>query len=171
MQKDKKYWIYVRSLDEWIEVPKEIYDEHNEFHDRFRHRISKRGQCVCPRQKWWFCDADCDTCPYYRRNENVLSLDEPIKNNGEGAKTYIDILTGQGKSLQDTVADRMLLELALQFAHEADPLIEQAIHLWQKDSSLPVIAVAKIIGIPYMTLCNRLDSYRNKFKKKYSQNI
>ena len=162
----QKYWIYICSLDEWDAVPKEVHDEHNKFYDAYRHRMQNRDQCTCPRQKWWYCDSDCVTCKY-RRNETELSLDESVEDEDGIAVCHGDILVSPDRPVHDLVADRMEIELAICFARKTDPVVEQAIRLWQEDSSLSVVKVAESIGIPRMTLSYKLNAFRRSFKRKF----
>ena len=66
----RKYRIYNKTTRQWTEVTDNIYRDHMRFHDAFRKRAQSHGQCVCPKNKFWLCDADCYTCvfiPIYLR--------------------------------------------------------------------------------------------------------
>lgn len=38
-----------------------------------------RGECFCPRSKWWLCDGNCLDCEF--RNNTIISLDDPLPDN------------------------------------------------------------------------------------------
>ena len=84
----KPYRIYLKATREWVEVSEEVYKEHTRFHDAFRKRHQSHGQCVCPKNKFWLCDADCLTCEFRRAGDHI-SLDYTTEN-----EDGIDIVYG-----------------------------------------------------------------------------
>ena len=85
--------IYIRSTKEWVEVDKEYYDAYKTDVETFRDRQRKRGECECPRGKWYMCDCDCLICPFYKKDAFV-SLDVTIDDEDD-EKTMMDLLVDE----------------------------------------------------------------------------
>lgn len=72
----KKYKIYIKKTDEFVEVDKEVYYSYYRMVWTFVKKQQRTGECVCPKSKVPFCDGDCLDCQYHRFI--FLSFDENI---------------------------------------------------------------------------------------------
>lgn len=105
----KQYRIYLKTTREWVEVSKEVYEEHTRFHDAFRKRHQSHGQCVCPKNKFWLCDADCLTCEFHRAGDH-LSLDYTTENEDGDTCSPLDALADTAPSIEDVICDKAELD-------------------------------------------------------------
>lgn len=85
---DNQYRIYIKSTREWVEVPEETYKEHIRYFDTFRKRQQSRGECACPKSRFWLCDGDCLTCEFHH-----TSMDSSITPSKAMAVIPIPLLT------------------------------------------------------------------------------
>ena len=51
--------IYDKITRTWYEVPEDQYREYDRNRTALRKRMQYRGECFCPRSKWWLCDGNC----------------------------------------------------------------------------------------------------------------
>ena len=79
--KSKTYRIYDKNTKQWYEIAEDQYREYDRWRTALRKRMQYRGECFCPRSKWWLCDGNCLNCEF--RNNTTVSLDDPLPN-GEG---------------------------------------------------------------------------------------
>ncbi len=83
--KKKKYKIYIKETDEFVEVEKEVYYNYYRMVWTYVKRQQRTGECVCPKSKVAFCDGDCLMCKYHRFiflsfNEALSLGDKAIRN-------------------------------------------------------------------------------------------
>ena len=70
----KKYFIYYRQLDTFIEVTKEQYYSYYRYVWRHLYARKRDNECALPKNKLLYCDADCIGCRY-RCFPRATSLD------------------------------------------------------------------------------------------------
>lgn len=75
-KESKKYRIYDKTTKQWYEIPEDQYREYDRWRTALRKRMQYRGECFCPRSKWWLCDVNCLDCEF--RNNTTVSLDDPL---------------------------------------------------------------------------------------------
>ena len=73
--------IYDKNTKQWYEIPEDQYREYDRWRTALRKRMQYRGECFCPRSKWWLCDGNCLDCEFH--NNTTVSLDDPLPD-GEG---------------------------------------------------------------------------------------
>ena len=119
-KESKKYRVYDKSTKQWYEIPEAQYREYDRWRTALRKRMQYRGECFCPRSKWWLCDGNCLDCEF--RNNTTVSLDDPLPD-GEG-------------TLADYVPDGApLIEEVLSEKAELDQLFERLQELIRKANS------------------------------------
>lgn len=135
----KPYRIYLKATREWVEVSEEVYKEHTRFHDAFRKRHQSHGQCVCPKNKFWLCDADCLTCEFRRAGDH-LSLDYTTENEDGDMCSPLDVLADTAPSIEDVICDKAELDQLFARLNELmpeaqddrllEPRVKEAPHHW-----------------------------------------
>ena len=119
-KESKKYRVYDKSTKQWYEIPEAQYREYDRWRTALRKRMQYRGECFCPRSKWWLCDGNCLDCEFH--NNTTVSLDDPLPD-GEG-------------TLADYVPDGApLIEEVLSEKAELDQLFERLQELIRKANS------------------------------------
>ena len=140
----KPYRIYLKATREWVEVSEEVYKEHTRFHDAFRKRHQSHGQCVCPKNKFWLCDADCLTCEFRRAGDHI-SLDYTTENE------------------DGDICDKAELDQLFARLNELMPEAQDIGRLRQK--GLTDEAIAEVIGIKRTTFRSRLAKAKKQLQK------
>jgi DNA-directed RNA polymerase specialized sigma24 family protein len=128
-QKPKKYYYPLRrendrnSVD-LVPVTEEQYEELTKLINRKRKREQRAGRCLCPKQYFWKCDADCDNCQYYK--SDWISLDQALNGFAGLGSILLDFLADDS-CLAETIEKRALsetLELLLDsFSKEEQEII------------------------------------------------
>ena len=72
-----------------------------------------RGECFCPRSKWWLCDGNCLDCEF--RNNTIISLDNPLPD-GEG--TLADYVPDNAPLIDEVLAEKAELDQLLERLQE-----------------------------------------------------
>lgn len=87
MKKESKtYRIYDKTNKQWYEIPEDQYREYDRWRTALRKRMQYRGECFCPRSKWWLCGSNCLDGEF--RNNTIIALDDPLPD-GEGTQMRI----------------------------------------------------------------------------------
>ncbi len=110
---DKKtYKVYLKSLQQWVEVTQEQYRDF--YHDINNYRINARNHklCNCPWSKAWLCDMDCWTCQF-RTTPTEFSLDLILEDLNTDETEWTNILGTPNADIQSIVEDQQLLETLL----------------------------------------------------------
>ena len=87
-------------------IPEPLYRELMPDIWKTQKRMQRSGQCVCPRNKLWTCDADCLICPYCVAGETV-SLSTTSDETEE--LTLEDTIANDDPSPESIALDRALL--------------------------------------------------------------
>lgn len=156
----KPYRIYDKSTRAWYEVSEHLYREYDRSRTALRKRMQYRGECYCPRSKWWLCDADCVGCEF--RNQKGISLDEPMPN---GIGTLGDYLPDEGQLLEDVLADKA--ELDALFARLAEVMPEAIVIGQLRQKGLSDAAIADILGIKRTTFLSRLKKVKEQLSREF----
>ena len=158
------YRIYLKHDRKWIEVPKDVYKEHTRYHDAFRKRHQSHGQCVCPKNKFWLCDADCYNCEF-RRAGDMLSLDATVSNDDGDEVRLLDSIPDEAPSLEEVICDKAELDELFERLNELMPEAKTIGLLRQK--GLTDDAIAEVIGVKRKTFRSRLEKTKAQFAKEY----
>ena len=160
---DNKYHIYIRSTGEKVPCSKKEFDIYYRDINTFRCKQQRHGQCVCPKEKRYSCDMNCETCPF-RRAGDSLSLDFTKIDEDGNEKSWIDDLVDPSTPIDDLVIDGM------QFQHlfkRLEVLMPQAIEIGLlRQQGLSDIMISSIIGIPRMTFISRLKKVKQILEKE-----
>jgi len=76
MANSKKYKVYLKGMDTWVDVTEDFYYEYYRPIWRKRKNMQKKNVCGCPKDRFHLCDGVCCGCDFYR--VEVVSLDQPI---------------------------------------------------------------------------------------------
>lgn len=88
---NKSKRIYDKTTKQWYKIPEDQYREYDRWHTTLRKRMQYRGECFCPRSKWWLCDDNCLDCEFYI--SPTESLDAPIlSDDGATNATLMDFI-------------------------------------------------------------------------------
>lgn len=73
-KESKKYRIYDKTTKQWYEIPEDQYREYDRWRTALRKRMQYRGECFCPRSKWWLCDGNCLDCEFRNNTTSLLTI-------------------------------------------------------------------------------------------------
>lgn len=114
----------------------EEYQAFYKYASNYRRTQQRNCLCVCPKERWMFCDTDCDYCPY-RKHAETLSLNYSISDDQGNEVSWLDQLPGGAALLDDLVADteemQRLLSRIKELMPEALMLIPSS-GLWKRPS-------------------------------------
>lgn len=109
--------VYVRQLNQWVEMDEQVYREYQNPIDAHRKKMQYHARCVCPRSRIWLCDGDCGTCEFCRCGDLVY-LDVPLS---EGSWTMSDLIADEASDIEAIIQDRERLQILFQKLDELDP--------------------------------------------------
>ena len=112
--------IYLKNERKFIEVTDEVYYTYYRPIWAARKKAQSHGQCVCPQNKLWQCDADCCDC-IYRTTGDMRSLDYEITIGEEGDIVTAGDMIADDYDMESLIADRMLLGKLLEELERLDP--------------------------------------------------
>lgn len=125
-------------------------------------RICKREQnhgcCICPKRYLWKCDGQCDLCEYH--TSETVFLDEPLPDGDGSIKDYI---SNDSHSIEELVADRLLLEQLFTRLRELDPDADRIIEMLSYEKSDR--AIAEQLGRKQRTFADQMKRYRTELRK------
>lgn len=160
----KPHRIYLKSSKEWVEVTEKVYRPYIRECDATRKRNQSHGRCVCPRKKFWLCDADCLNCEFQRAGD-TLSLDYELTREDSDALTMLDTLADPSPSTEDIVADLDELSMLL---HRLAELMPEAIKVGVlREQGMNESAIAAELGIPRTTLRSRLKKSKEQLASEF----
>ena len=152
--------IYDKTTRTWYEVPEDQYREYDRWRTALRKRMQYRGECFCPRSKWWLCDGNCLDCEFH--NNTTISLDDPLPD-GEG--TLGDYVPDDAPLIEEVLADEMMLS---QLLHRLNELMPEARRIGElREEGLSDEAIAKKIGIKRTTFLSRLKKAKQKLCEEF----
>ena len=103
--KSKTYRIYDKTTKQWYEISEDQYREYDRWRTALRKRMQYRGECFCPRSKWWLCDGNCLDCEFH--NNTTVSLDDPLPD-GEG--TLADYVPDDAPLIEEVLSEKAELD-------------------------------------------------------------
>ena len=160
---DNLYHIYIKSTREWVAVPEEVYREHVRHYDSFRKKQKGRGECACPRSKFWLCDGDCLTCEF--RHASMDSLDYTVESKDGDTYSHIDQLCDPSPSIESIVTDKAQLD---QLFVRLNELMPEAIEIGRlRQQGLSDSAIADALGIKRTTFLSRLKKVKALLADEY----
>ena len=118
-------FIYLRSTGEKISVTKEQRDAFYKEADRIRHKEQQHHRSMCSKKHLWECDGDCIACKYHAAGD-TLSLDIPTE---DGEVNMYDCIPDSSPSMENVIADRLLLDQLFNRLRELDPDADTIIQL------------------------------------------
>lgn len=156
---------YLTIEKEKIAVSDELDKWYRNTQDALRKRQHRRGECTCPRAKWYQCTTDCVTCPF--RTTTNISLDGIHSNEGDsyGDEYLFQETKTDYISFEDTFANREECKEILKRVYELMPeLIEVGnLRLLGYTNS----KVAERLGTKRTTLDSRIAKIYNIIKKEF----
>ena len=164
--KEKQYYIYIRSTKERIPVTKEEF--YNYYHDinTFRKAQQRHGKCVCPETKRLDCDMDCATCPFSRAGDSV-SFDITVINDDHEIVAWVEEFEDPAPLIEDVVIDSIHLTNLLERLNE---LMPQAIDIGlMRQDGMSDTAISTEIGIPRKTFTDRIKKVKTILKSEFPE--
>lgn len=160
---DNQYRIYVKSTHEWVAVPEEVYREHVRHYDSFRKKQKGRGECACPKSKFWLCDGDCLACKFH--HASMLSLDYTVENEDGDTCSPLDRLCDSSPSIESVVCDKAELD---QLFARLNVLMPEAIEIGKlRQQGLSDSAITDALGIKRTTFLSRLKKVKSLLADEY----
>lgn len=159
--KDKQYYIYIRSINKDIPVSKEVYQSFYKETSVFRRRKQRSGECVCPSRMFLNCDTDCENCQYKTSGKD-LSLNYIQYEDTE--KEFVDSLVDDSWVIEDLIEDGIEMEKLFKRITEIMP---EAIRIGElRLDGMSDKEIAEAIGIPRTTFLHRLKSLKKALEKE-----
>ncbi len=153
--------IYDKTTKQWYEIPEDQYREYDRWRTALRKRMQYRGECFCPRSKWWLCDGNCLDCEF--RDNTTVSLNHPLPD-GEG--TLEDYVPCNAPTPEEIVSDKILLECLIDHLRENDPDADQIIQIWKDNpDGISDRKVAQMLGRAQRTFAYEMKKFRADCKK------
>lgn len=160
---DNLYRIYIKSAREWVDVPEELYREHIRHYDSFRKKQKSRGECACPKSRFWLCDGDCLTCEFHC--SSMDSLDYSIENEDGDVCSPLDRLCDPSPSIESIVCDKVELDRLFARLNE---LMPEAIEIGRlRQQGLSDSAIADALGIKRTTFLSRQKKVKALLADEY----
>ena len=154
-------FIYLRSTREKISVTKEQHDAFYKEADRIRHKEQHHHRCMCSKKHLWECDGDCIGCKYHAAGD-TLSLDIPTE---DGETNMYDCIPASSPSMENVIADRLLLDQLFNRLRELDPDADTIIQCWLDDYKISDRAIAEKLGRPQRTFADQMKKIRTELRK------
>lgn len=143
--------IFLKDLHQWVPVSKADYDNYYRDINAYRRRKQEHGRCVCPANKRYLCDMDCNNCRFHRAGDEV-SLDYTISNEDGNGASWLDDLPDDGPDAQSILEERELLDTLMSKLNELDPDGRRICELLLQEKSEREIAA--IMGISQQSTIN-----------------
>ena len=160
---DNQYRIYLKSTREWVEIPEEVYREHVRYYDTFRKRQQSRGECACPKSKFWLCDGECWACEFH--HASMLSVDYTIENEDGDTCSPLERLCDPSPSIESVVTDKAELD---QLFARLNELMPEAIEIGKlRQQGFSDSAIADALGIKRTTFLSRLKKAKALLADEY----
>ncbi len=154
-------FIYLRSTGEKIPVTKEQHDAFYKEASRIRDKEQNHGRCVCPYRFIWKCDGDCIDCEYHRAGD-TLSLDAPTE---DGSNNLYNMVSDAAPTMEDVIADRILIEQLFARLRELDPDADIIIQCWLNDYKISDRKIAEQLGRKQRTFADQMKKIRTELRK------
>ena len=152
--------IYDKTTRTWYEVPEDQYRDYDRWRTALRKRMQYRGECFCPRSKWWLCDGNCLDCEFH--NNTTISLDDPLPD-GEG--TLANYVPDDAPLIEEVLSEKAELDQLFERLQELMPEAKRIGEL--REEGLSDEAIAKILGIKRTTFRSRLDKAKETLSKEF----
>ncbi len=143
-------------------VSEEIYNAVYPEIWRIQKQMQGNGQCVCPKNKLWKCDADCCLCEYQAQG-NIVSLDEPVEEDDGFVTTYINLLTDPYANVEKTVIERETLRALFKEAEALNPEGRRICELMFNQYSIR--DAAKSMGISSTSFMRRWEKVKEQLRE------
>ena len=119
----KKFYYPVRDAQNpykinLVPIPEQIYHQIMPEIWKIRKRMQRSGQCICPQDRLWTCDADCLICPYCAGGYEI-SLSTPLDDTED--LTLEDTIVDDNPTPESIAMDRALLEALHEELDALDP--------------------------------------------------
>ena len=154
-------FIYLRSTGEKISVTKEQRDAFYKEADRIRHKEQHYHRCMCNKKHLWECDGDCIGCKYHAAGD-TLSLDIPTE---DGEANMYACIPDSSPSMENVIADRLLLDQLFNRLRELDPDADTIIQCWLDDYKISDRAIAEKLGRKQRTFADQMKKIRTELRK------
>lgn len=154
-------FIYLRSTGEKIPVTKEQHDAFYKEASRIRDKEQNHGRCVCHYRFIWKCDGDCIDCEYHRAGD-TLSLDAPTE---DGSTDLYNMVSDAAPTMEDVIADRILIEQLFARLRELDPDADIIIQCWLNDYKISDRKIAEQLGRKQRTFADQMKKIRTELRK------
>ena len=157
---DRKYYIYLRSINERVPCTKEEFNDYYRGINAYRRTQQNRGNCVCPASKRLESHMDCWTSPFRRRFTLSNTISELPDESIDALYENLFDLPGE---IIDTICFRELLARLCE-------LMPQAIEIGRlRQQGLSDEVIAGIIGIGRKTFVFRLKRAAERLKSEYTE--
>ena len=158
--------IYIKSINEWIETTKEEHDNYYKDINAYRRTQQNHGNCICPRQKYYYCNMDCYSCKYHVANDTG-SLDCTYEDENGNETSLVNMIPDDGKDAESIVTDKLFLKLLFERLDELMPEAKLIGELRLKGQNDNVIS--QQMNMPRTTMLSRLNKVKKILEKEFPE--
>lgn len=176
MANENKY-IYVKASGQKVFVTEEEYKVFYREVERVRSYERYHERCLCPKEKRWYCDAECEDCRYWNPSSQLDYFDMPVSEENNGATKWDTICSTNGsrseaadaairkscvdKIFEDTEYLNELFDKLRQLDSAADIIIDA----WMENPDVSDREIARRLGRKPSTFAGQLKRYRKILKE------
>jgi len=158
--------IYIKSINEWIETTKEEHDNYYKDINAYRRTQQNHGNCICPRQKYYYCNMDCYSCKYHVAND-AGSLDCTYEDENGNETSLVNMIPDDGKDAESIVTDKLFLKLLFERLDELMPEAKLIGELRLKGQNDNIIS--QQMNMPRTTMLSRLNKVKKILEKEFPE--
>lgn len=163
---DKTRYIYHTNDGSREYVTEEDYQAFYKYASNYRRTQQRNGLCVCPRDKWMFCDCDCDYCEYCK-HPDTLSLDYTDSDNDGNEISWLDQLQDESELLEDIVDGTEQMQKLMSRIEE---LMPEALGIGHRRlDGMSEDAIAEEIGIGRKTFAYRIKKLKATLELEFPE--
>jgi hypothetical protein len=141
---------------------KSTYEVLHREREKIRKRAVREGRCVIPWKKIWYCNGQCDGCPYQKNTE--VSLNKSVGNSGK--LTLADVLT-DNQAQESVFIEKIHAQNILARLDEIMPQAREIGYLRIKGMSDREIA--KRLGISRTSMYRLLAKVQEELLKEFEE--
>ena len=163
---DNQRYIYHNYDGSKEPVSESDFEAFYKYASNYRRTQQRNGLCVCPRDKWMFCDCDCDYCQY-RKHPDTLSLDYTNTNDDGDERSWLEDLPDDSPLIEDIITTSE--DMAAIFARLTE-LMPEAITIGDlRLDGLTEETIAGEIGVGRKTFAYRLKKVETILAQEFPE--
>ncbi len=159
-----EHYILNNGKKEYVNEETDKFYKHEK--NNMRRNMNRRGECVCPQEKWFACCLDCNCCKYHKTSN--IYFDGIVSEDGNAfGEEYIALRNPDLYlcSAEETAVNREIARVVLKCINELMPEL-----IWVKQAELKgksECEVLKALHIKRSTFYSRKIKVLAQIKKEF----